>query len=499
MKRISLLLATACMLTLGSCEDDLDQTPISNGSVPAFFKTAVDFEQAMNAVYSQLRGYPDRVLILSDLRSDNFYGVSSQGVRDWDAINNFNTTLSVSPYMSDTWASDFGAIFRANTLLDQLTTNGSVVGEGLRVRYEAEARFLRAFHYFDLVRMFGRVPVIDKALLPQEVAKISRGSVEEVYSLIISDLEFAKDNLPLNYTNIGTAFNVGRVTSGAAKGLLALVYLTRSGPTYGIDGPGLGTSENDKALTLLNEVIASNRYSLLPSYANVFSFTNENNAEVVFDIQYIVGNGGTHPGVMVPDNYFTSLGIPFGSRGIEIKPVSADFLSTLAANDDRRAASVQTGYLVAGVAENRTVLKKYVSAAGRGTGNTDWPINFIVMRYADILLMKAEAILRGGGGTPAEALKIVNDIRTRAKQPVLTSLTMAQLMEERRREFIGEGLRWHDLVRSGTVLTTMNAWIAKEDASGKMRRNIGANDVIYAVPLNELSATPGLYDQNPGY
>ncbi|QIL77695.1 RagB/SusD family nutrient uptake outer membrane protein [Hymenobacter sp. HDW8] len=496
MKKISLLLATACLLTLGSCEDDLDQTPISNGSVPAFFKTAIDFEQAMNAVYSQLRGYPDRILILSELRSDNIYGVSSQGVRDWDAINNFNTTLSVSPYMSDTWASDFGAIFRANTMLDQLSANGSVVGEGLRIRYEGEARFLRAFHYFDLVRMFGRVPVIDKALLPQEVAKIPRGSVAEVYDLIIKDLEFAKDNLPLNYTGV----NVGRVTSGAAKGLLALVYLTRSGPTYGIDGPGLASNENDKALALLNEVIASNRYSLLPSYANVFSYTNENNAEVVFDVQYIVGNGATHPGVMVPDNYFTSLGIPFGSRGVEIKPVSTDFLSILATNDDRRAASVQTGYLVAGVAENRTVLKKYVSAAGRGTGNTDWPINFIVMRYADILLMKAEAILRGGGGTPAEALTIVNQIRTRSKLPALTgSVTMAQLMEERRREFIGEGLRWHDLVRSGTVLTTMNAWIAKEDASGKIRRNIGPNDVIYAVPLNELSATPGLYDQNPGY
>ncbi|MBC6607616.1 RagB/SusD family nutrient uptake outer membrane protein [Hymenobacter sp. BT188] len=495
MKRIFLLLATACMLTLGSCEDDLDQTPLSNGSVPAFFKTAVDFEQAMNAVYSQLRGYPDRILILSDLRSDNFYGVSSQGVRDWDAINNFNTTLSVSPYMSDTWASDFGAIFRANTMLDQLEANGSVVSEGLRLRYEGEARFLRAFHYFDLVRMFGRVPVIDKALLPQEVAKIPRGSVAEVYDLIISDLEYAKENLPLNYTGA----NVGRVTSGAAKGLLALVYLTRSGPTYGIDGPGLASNENDKALALLNEVIDSKRYSLVSSYANVFSYTNENNSEVLFDVQYIVGNGATHPGVMVPDNYFTSLGIPFGSRGIEIKPVSTDFLSILAANDDRRAASVQTGYLVAGVAENRTVLKKYVSAAGRGTGNTDWPINFIVMRYADILLMKAEAILRGGGGTQADALKAVNEVRTRAKQPALTSLNMMQLMEERRREFLGEGLRWHDLVRSGTVLTTMNAWIAKEDASGKMRRNIGANDIIYAVPLNELSATPGLYDQNPGY
>lgn len=497
MKRIYLLLAAAGLLTLSSCEKDLDQNPISNGSVPAFYRTATDFEQAINAVYSQLRGYPDRILILSELRSDNIYGVSSQGVRDWDAINNFNNTLAVSPYMSDTWAADFGGVFRANTLLNQLTTNGSVVGEGLRTRYEGEARFLRAFHYFDLVRMFGRVPIIDQPLLPQEVATIPRGSVEEVYNLIIRDLEFAGANLPLNYTGA----NVGRATSGAAKGLLALVYLTRSGPTYGIDGPGLGLSENDKALALLNEVIASNRYSLVPSYPNVFSFTNENNPEVVFDVQYASGNGvgATHPGVMVPDNYFTFLGIPFGSRGVEIKPVSADFLSILGANDPRRAASLQTGYLVAGVAENRTVLKKYVSAAGRGPSNTDWPINFIVMRYADILLMKAEAILRGGGGTPAEALKAVNDVRGRANQPLLTSLTMAQLLEERRREFIGEGLRWHDLVRSGTALTTMNTWIAKEDASGRITRNIDANHIIYAVPLNELSASPGLYEQNPGY
>ncbi|MDF7812124.1 RagB/SusD family nutrient uptake outer membrane protein [Hymenobacter sp. YC55] len=500
MKNICFLLLSACMLTLGSCEEDLNLTPISNGSVPDFYRTAADFEQALNATYNQLRGYPDRILIMSELRSDNIYGVSSQGVRDWDAINNFNPTLAGNPYLADTWASDFGAIFRANTFLDQLALNGAVVGgEALRNQYEAEARFLRAFHYFDLVRMFGKVPVVDKALIPQEILKIPRAPVAEVYDLIIKDLEFAKDNLATSYT--GT--NVGRATTGAAKGLLALVYLTRSGPTYGIEGPGLGLNEYDKAAALLDEVINRTNtatYSLVPSYPNVFSYTNENNSEVLFDVQYIVGNGATHPGVMVAQNFFTFLGIPFDSRGIENKPVSTDLVNSYASTDARKTFSIQQGYTQAGVVENRAVLKKYISAAGRSTGGTDWPINFIVMRYADILLMKAECILRGNvGGTQANAVALVNQVRTRAGQPAITSITLPQLMEERRREFVGEGLRWHDLVRSGLVLDVMNTWIAKEDVAQKITRNITANSIIYAVPQYEMSSAPGLYDQNPGY
>ncbi|GAC1591659.1 MAG: RagB/SusD family nutrient uptake outer membrane protein [Hymenobacter sp.] len=495
-KHVFLLLTAGLLGALGGCEKDLDQTPLSNGSVPSFYKTAADFDQALTAVYSQLRGYPNRILTTSEVRSDNLYGVSQQGVRDWDPINNFATTLSISPYISDTWTSDFAAIFRANTFLDQLAQNGTVTG-ALRPRYEAEARFLRAFHYLDLVRTFGKVPVLDKPLLPAQVSAVPRSPVSAVYDLIIADLTAAKATLPTAYTGI----NVGRATAGAAKGLLALVYLTRSGPSYGIEGPGQDSNEYGKALALLNEVIASNAYSLLPSYPAIFSYTNENNAEVVFDIQYIVGLGSSFPGLLVPDGYFTSLGIPFVSGGIELKPVSTNLLNSFAANDTRKAFSIQTGYTNAGIAETRSLVKKYISAAGRGTAYTDWPINFIVMRYADILLMKAEAILKGGGGTPAEALAIVNQVRARGAQPALTSLTYPQLIEERRREFIGEGLRWPDLVRSGQALTVMNAWIPVEDAgpSPKIRRNIGPNDLLYPVPQAELSASPGLYSQNPGY
>ena len=497
MKKFMLLLLTAGLLGgVAGCEKDLDQTPLSNGSVPGFYKTAADFDQALSAVYSQLRGYPNRILITSEVRSDNIYGASQQGVRDWDPINNFATTLAISPYVSDTWTSDYAAIYRANTFLDQLAQNGAAAG-ALRPRYEAEARFLRAFHYLDLVRTFGKVPLIDKPLLPAQVSTVPRSPVSAVYDLIIADLTVAKASLPNAYTGV----NVGRATAGAAKGLLALVYLTRSGPTYGIEGPGLNSNEYGKALALLNEVIASGTYSFLPTYPAIFSFTNENNAEVVFDIQYLVGLGSSFPGVLVPDAYFTSLGIPFISGGIEIKPVSKDLLKSYAANDARKAFSIQTGYTNAGLTETNSLVKKYISAAGRGTAYTDWPINFIVMRYTDILLMKAEAILQGGGGTPAEALAIVNQVRARATQPALTSLTYPQLMEERRREFVGEGLRWPDLVRSGLALSVMNAWIPVEDAgpTPRIRRNLGPNDLLYPVPQAELSATPGLYNQNPGY
>lgn len=497
MKRIFLFLSVAASLTLGGCEDQLDQDPISNGSVGTFYKTATDFDQAMTSTYSALRGYPDRALVMSELRSDNMYAVSSVGSRDWDPINNFNSTLAINPYISDTWASDYSAIFRANTLLDQLAVNGAAAGS-LRTRYEAEAKFIRAFMYLDLVRMFGKVPLVDKALTPQEVAQVPRTPVAQVYDLIISDLRFAIDNLPASYT--GT--NIGRATSRAAKGILALVYLTRSGPTYGIEGPGLNSNEYNLALPLLNDLIGT--YSLQTTYPAIFSYTNENNSEVVFDIQYIANGtlGGSFVGLVIPDGFFTLSGVPYASGAVEVKPCSNDLVNnSYSTTDLRRAFNVQFGYTFQGVTDTRPFYKKYFSAAGRGVNRSDWPINFIVMRYADILMMKAECQVRGVGGSAADAAVTINPIRTRAGLTALTTIDLPGLMEERRREFAGEALRWHDLVRSGLVLTVMNSWIPREDngTPPKITRNIGANSIIYPVPQVELSSAPGLYDQNPGY
>jgi hypothetical protein len=500
MKRLFLLITAACSLALGGCEKDLDQVPISNGSVETFYKTATDFDQAMSAVYNTLRGYPDREIILSEVRSDNMYAISAIGSRDWDPINNFSASLLViNPYVADAWTSDYLTIFRANTLLDQLAANGAVTGS-LRTRYEGEAKFLRAFMYLDLVRKFGKVPVLDRALGPQEVAATPRSEVTKVYELILSDLQTAVANLPTTYT----AANLGRPTKYAAEGLLALTYLTRSGPTYGINGPGLDSKEYDKALPLLNDIINSGRYSVLPSYANVFAYNNENNAEVLWDIQYIsnasLGLGGSFPNVVIPDAFYTLNNVPFGAGSVEIKPCSNDLVNTsYAATDTRKVFNIQQGYTYAGITENRPFYKKYFSATGRGTGRGDWPINYIVMRYADILMMKAECQVRGVGGSATDAATLLTPIRTRAAQPALTGLTLATLMEERRREFAGENLRWNDLVRSGLALDVMNAWVLKDDVSNKITRPITANLLLYPVPQNELSAAPGLYDQNAGY
>ena len=210
--------------------------------------------------------------------------------------------------------------------------------------------------------------------------------------------------------------------------------------------------------------------------------------------------------VVVPDAFYTSttnLALPFSAGSVEIKPCSNDLNNvSYATTDARRTANIQQGYTNAGTTDLRPFYKKYINVAGKGTSRTDWGTNYIVLRYADILMMKAECEVRGVGGTAASAATRLTPLRTRASQPVLTTLTLESLMEERRREFAGENLRWNDLMRSGLALTTMNSWILREDVAppnNKIVRPITADLLLLPVPQVELSSSPGLYDQNPGY
>src|SRR6476660_5582888 len=185
-------------LVLASCSKDLQQVPISAATTPTFYQQPSDFIQGVNAVYNSLRGYPDRLLFLSELRSDNIYPVNAVG-RDPDPINNFSPGIAANVYVEEAWNADFSGIFKANTILDQLSKNSSFVGNpALATRLTAEARFLRAFFYFDLVRYYGKLPVIDHPVTAAEANTIKRSSVDSVYALIISDLQFAVANLPKN-------------------------------------------------------------------------------------------------------------------------------------------------------------------------------------------------------------------------------------------------------------------------------------------------------------
>jgi starch-binding outer membrane protein, SusD/RagB family len=497
-----ILFTVATLAVVGSaCNKDLTQVPISSATTATFYTQPSEFVQASNAVYNDLKAYPDRQLNLSETRSDNLYAASDGGVRDWEGINGFHKTIASNVYVSEAWTQNFNGIYRANVLLDQLVKNGGVITDAaLKTRLEAEAKFLRAFFYFDLVRWFGKVPLINKPVTVEEVNKIDRSPVSDVYALIISDLQFAGANLPA--PDQYAAADKGRASKYAAKALLALVHMTRSAPTYGIEGPGLGLNEWTNALTLLNEIIGSTKYSFGASYANIFSFTNENNSEVIFDVQYATGLspivGGTFAWVLVPDTWFQSNGKAV-QGGLTIRPVSNNLLTSYAAADTRKAFSIQTGYTYNGVPETRSFFKKYVDLTKVPSNRLDWPINFIVFRYTDILMLKAECILRGATpGTQTDVDAIVTQVRGRAGLGPVTNVTLAQLFEERRKEFAGEGSRWHDLVRSGNIEAIMSAWITAEDVQ-KAIQPFQKNYIIYPVPQAELDATPGLYKQNLGY
>jgi len=513
MKKIYFILLIS-FAAFASCNKDLNQVPISTATTATFYQQPSDFIQGINAVYNNLRGYPDRLMFLSEVRSDNIYPNNSDGVaRDHDPINNFQTNIPTNVYVEEAWRSDFNGIFDANTVLDQLNKNGSFAGSpALVTRLTAEAKFLRAFFYFDLVRYYGKLPIIDHPASAAEANAISRSAVTDVYKFIIDDLQFAVANLPTNFSGPFpnyTSADIGRATKYAAEGVLANVYMARSGPDYGIAGPGLGLSEWSLALPLLQDIISSGLFAFNPSFTNIFSYANQNpaiNKEAVFDIMFLRGQspilGTDFPWLLSPQNYFNSF--PTGNtaaNGLIGNPnVSYDLLNDYDSTDARKAPTIHTTpFSYNGTVDAHPFLRKYLDTTQIPTSRFDWGINFIAVRYTDILMLKAECILHGAAGAQGDVDDIINQVRARAGLDPITGVTLDQLYDERRREFANEGLRWFDLQRSGNLVTIMNAWINVEDAALHKMNQVTPNDIIYPVPQTQLDASPGLYDQNPGY
>ena len=276
-------------------------------------------------------------------------------------------------------------------------------------------------------------------------------------------------------------------------------------------GLGLGTNDYAAALTLLNEIITGNRYSLQSTYASIFSYTNENNAEIIFDMQNVdpgttadAGLGTQLPSAMYEGPYANAVKIGFAG-GVDIdapKSPSNNLRASFEIADTRDDFSILPSYTdLNGNFVNRPQFVKFLDLNRKPLIRFNFAINFPILRYADVLLMKAEAILRGGGGgTQAEVDALVKQVRDRAGlgANVLTNVTLDDLLAERRREFMAEGKRWHDLVRTGKVLTVMAAFDASDDVSNKMNP-ITANDIIYPLAQAQLSVSPSLYTQNPGY
>lgn len=495
MKKI-FIIAIISTLFISCSSDSLDQAPISSLGSNGFYSNPAEFESAINGTYSALRFYPNNQFHLLEVRSDNMYAITGSGVRAYEPINNFENTIETNGYISDIWNTNYTGILRANTILEEL--NEEVVSDNAtRNRMEGEAKFLRAFFFFDLVKTYGKVPLMDKVYSPSETLEIGRSPVSDVYDLIISDLQTATSLLPTSYG----ASQLGKATSWSAKALLGLVYLTRSGPTYGIEGPGMDTNEYNLAIGLFDDVINNGPFDYVDDYASIFAYDNENNSEIIFDVQYNSGasEGASYPSITVPDGYLRANDAGF-PNGEDTKRVSQDLIASYTDEDIRDDFNIINGY----TDENdffvgNDFYGKYLDLDNKGTDRFDWSLNYPVLRYTDIQLMRAEAILMSNAGRQTDVDNAVNFIRNRAGLTTTVSgVTIDELLEEKRLEFACESKRWHDLIRTGKVIDVINAWIPDEDTSNKMN-SMEANYVIFPIPSNEITVKEGLYEQNPGY
>lgn len=487
MKNIKIVIAAGAivMLSAGACSDDfLDLAPISQQNSNNFYKTAEDMKNALTAVYGSLQyggQYYSSIHVMGDLRSDNTEITNPNAGADLQAIDNFTNT-PVTSVSNTTWAGHYQGIQAANIVIEKI--EGITMDATLKAQYIGEAKFLRALMYFNLVRIYGDVPLVTKVINnPQDGYDYGRATSEEVYQQIIADLVEAEGSLPYTYA----ASEAGRATKGAAMSLLGKVYLTRKEWTLA----------SQKLKQVIDEA-AQTKYKLMPTYAGIFGVTAENNAESIFEVQFKSGSNGE-------GSPFTNQFAPIGS-GTAVVAVgnplgqnipTAEMDAAYEANDLRKAASMKNSYVLSG----KTTLHNYVvKYSGTPAANLDSDNNWIVLRYADVLLMYAEALNEQGFVPDGPAFGYLNQIRTRAglpvksftnENPALQITTQAEfrlaIEQERRVELAFEGHRWFDLVRTDRALAVL------------ADKGMQPHHVLLAIPQSQVDINPTMISQNPGY
>lgn len=474
------------------CDDFLNKPPQGSLTQTTFPTSASDALLATNAVYNTLRegNFNSGLFPLTDIMSDD----AAKGSNPDDAAN------SIGPYdrfehvktegaILRWWNTLFLAVRRANVVIERVP--GISMNEELRDRYIGEARFLRAFFYFDLVRAWGEVPIVTSV----EPQVLSRSPVTEVYDFIEADLEFAISVLP-EKSEYPTPADLGRATKGAAKALLAKVHLFQG--------------EWTDAASLADEVINSGEYSLEPDFDNANSETGEHGVESVFEVgafrEENIDNGGN-----AYANVQGVRGTP--NRGWGFNRPTLDLRNEFEAGDPRLESTVlYLGEVIDGVTIIGDGPTPDASVDSHGQAEIEcfnqkvWtpgetvPPQFghnrRMIRYADVLLIAAEAHNENNNSTTA--LDYLNEVRERAREgnagilPDRVFTTQAQLRadiyHERRVELAMEGHRFWDLVRTNRAVTVL----------GPLGFQSGKHE-LFAIPQTEFDLTQGAIGQNPGW
>jgi hypothetical protein len=440
----------------------LELTPVSEASAPNFYRNAKDMKVALNGAYASLQSnsmYRSDYTTLMEVRSDNIADNNPGGAAGiYYNIDKF-TAKGDNTVIRDVWKTTYKQIYRLNEILDKTDV---VVEPGLRTQYEGEARFLRALAYFNIVRLWGNAPLILSPITTQEAYSQTRKSVNDIYVAIEADLDFAKQ-LPENYT---ADADLGRATSVAAKTLLAKVYLTQK--------------KYREAASLLEDLVInySDTYSLQDTPADVFDVTKKMNKEILFAVRFsktIPGeSSSTH------DAYTNKFGM------------DAALLSSYKGSDKRKA-------LLSYTRVNSTfIVRKYADTPDLSTNGVG--VDFPVLRWADVLLMYAEALneVAYSGDETAAAFSALNAVRRRASASLYTAAILPDqnsfreaVWLERRLELPLENHRWFDLLRTGKAIEAMKA----------VKLDITGNDLLYPIPESEvlIMNNPAGFPQNPGY
>jgi hypothetical protein len=530
MKAIKICAIAVFLLSTGACKKSfLDTEPITQVTEENFYKTPQDAYKALVGCYDGLQivwASGVSLPVAAEVMSDNAFG--GTGASDgfgYQMIDEFNKARSPSDQnlFEANWAAYYRALYRCNMLLSKMDQVQWGTDATLRARYEGETRYLRAYLLFDMVRLWGNIPL----LTAPSAENVPQNTPDEVYKVIADDLKFAAENIPAQSYAAQPVAEHGRVTKYAAEALMGRVFLYYTG-YYG-KADLVGSVTKAQSLAYLEDVITNGGYGLVENFANLWpaaslaSYAGEDNKETVFAIKYTYTsdyNGNTDGNHwMVMAGMREQAIFPYGN-GWGAETVNPKLWSAYSATDTRRVASIisivdeklafvnqpkqreYTGYYE----------KKYspmIDENGKplpeGYGNTSFQIgqfqDYVSIRYADVLLMAAEL-------GSANAQTYFDAVRRRAYQEAFTPLsaTPDNIMNERRLEFAFEGIRYYDLLRQGvakaaqtiaesTTLQSAGLPIQKQILAA----NIIATQGLVQIPYNQINLSSGTLKQNAGW
>ncbi|MGV8094378.1 MAG: RagB/SusD family nutrient uptake outer membrane protein [Mangrovibacterium sp.] len=473
--RIILFSSVCTILFTTACEDFLSTDPESFMTPEEFLNSRSWADASLSGVYKTFHSeyYQFDMFVNGDVTSDLAYAGGDNNANF--EIDDLGVT-STNGNVGRDWRYLYEAIGTANAFLGKVDSiedeNFSQVD---RDKMEGEVMFIRAVHYFNLVRLWGGVPLVLKAD-DQGSSSLPRATVDEVYTQIIADLEFGVEHLP------ATSSDQGRIKKAAAQGLLAKVYATKPVKDYA------------KVLEYCDAVLADGQYSLVPNYGDLFDGTHENGSESLFEIQFlptVAGNWGVQ--LFLPPSLTQDGWKKFNTPSKELMEAYEEENDQLRRNASVLFEDVTGKYSDDIWGTNMPFSYKLKHANGWNSGD-----NIIYLRLADIILLRAEALNETGNLN--DAAVELNKIRTRVnlaeKNPATQAEMRLAIEKERMLELALEGHRWFDLKRTGRALDVMRASGTRRP--GQTYSYIDVNDLLWPIPQTEIDKNPNL-TQNPGY